>query len=183
MPSTPSRHHLVEERGDPLGIGAVEQGAVDVDAEAGCLGQLDRRDGAVVDAVLAHRRVVHLAVAVEMHRPGEIGVRLEAVDLLLQQQRVGAEIDEFLARDDALRRSSAISRVQQRLAAGDRDHRRAAFVDRLQALRDRQALVQDRIGIVDLAAAGAGEIAAEQRLQHQHQRVALDARSDAASTT
>ena len=33
--------------------------------------------------------------------------------------------------------------------------------------------VEDRIGIVDLAAADAGEIAAEQRLQHQHERIAF----------
>ena len=73
--------------------------------------------------------------------------------------------------------------VQQRLAAGDRHHRRAALVDRLHALGDRQALVQDLGRIVDLAAAGAGQVAAEQRLQHQHQRVALAADADAASRT
>ena len=65
------RLHLVEERCDALGLGAVEQGAVDVDAEALGLGQLDRVDGLVVDAVLADRLVVHLLVAVEMDRPGE----------------------------------------------------------------------------------------------------------------
>ena len=65
--------------------------------------------------------------------------------------------------------------VQQRLAAGDRHHRRAAFVDRRHALVVRQALIEDLVRIVDLAAAGAGEIAAEQRLQHQHQRIALAA--------
>ena len=65
--------------------------------------------------------------------------------------------------------------VQQRLAAGDHHHRRAALVDRLHALGDRQALVQDFGRIVDLAAAGAGQVAAEQRLQHQHQRIALAA--------
>ena len=54
------------------------------------------------------------------------------------------------------------------------DHRRAAFVDRLEALRHRQTLVEDLVGVVDLAAAGAGEVAAEQRLQHEHERVALN---------
>ena len=65
--------------------------------------------------------------------------------------------------------------VQQRLAAGDRNGGRAAFVDRLHALLDGQPLVEDLVGIVDLAAARAGQIAAEQRLQHQNQRVALPA--------
>ena len=63
--------------------------------------------------------------------------------------------------------------MDKRLTARDRDHRRAAFVDRLQALRDAEALVEDLVGIIDLAAAGAGQIAAEQRLQHQHQRITL----------
>ena len=63
--------------------------------------------------------------------------------------------------------------MQQRLAAGDRDDRRAAFVDRRHAFVVRQALVEDLVRIVDLAAAGAGQVAAEQRLQHQHQRIAL----------
>jgi len=45
--------------------------------------------------------------------------------------------------------------------------------DRVHALLHRHALVQDLIGIIDLAAAGAGQVAAEQRLQHQHQRVLL----------
>src|SRR5262249_42053368 len=98
----PHLHHLVEEARVALGIGAVEEGAVDVDAEAALLRQADRLDGAIVDALLADRPVVVLAVAVEMDRPDEIGVVLEKVDLLFHQQRVGAEIDEPLARDDAL---------------------------------------------------------------------------------
>src|SRR5579885_1321554 len=42
-----------------------------------------------------------------------------------------------------------------------------------QRILHRQPLLQDLLRIVDLAAAGAGEIALEQRLQHEHQRVAL----------
>jgi hypothetical protein len=40
-------------------------------------------------------------------------------------------------------------------------------------LLHREPLVQDLGRVVDLAAARAGEVAAEQRLQHQHERVAL----------
>ncbi len=65
--------------------------------------------------------------------------------------------------------------VQQRLAAGDRDDGRAAFVDGVQRVFDRHVLVQNRVGIVDLAAAGASQVAPEQRLKHQHQRIALPA--------
>ena len=63
--------------------------------------------------------------------------------------------------------------VEQGLAAGDGNGGRAAFVDRVHALLIGQALVQDLVGIIDLAAAGAGQVAAEQRLQHQHQRIFL----------
>ena len=166
--------HRVEEPRHPLGLGGVEQRGVDVDPEALRLGEPDRLDRAVVDAVLADRAVVVLAVAVEVHGPGEERVRLEQVDLLFEQQRVGAEIDEFLAGDQALDDLLDLA-VQQRLAAGDDDDRRAAFVDRFEALGDAEPLVQDRVGIVDLAAAGAGQVAAEQRLQHQHERIAPDA--------
>jgi hypothetical protein len=37
----------------------------------------------------------------------------------------------------------------------------------------RQALLQNVGGILDLAAAGAGQIAAEQRLEHQYERILL----------
>ena len=168
----PHRHHLVEELGGAFRIGAVEQRAVDLGAEALGLRQLDRGDGLFVGAVLADRLVVHGLVAVEMDRPGEIRMRLVLVDLLGQQQRVGAQDHELVARDEALDDLRHLA-MEQRLAAGDRHGRRAAFVDRFHALVIDEALVQDLVGIIDLAAAGAGQIAAEQRLQHQHQRIAL----------
>ena len=43
------------------------------------------------------------------------------------------------------------------------------FVGCVQALLDAQAAIQDRGRVIDLAAPGARQIAAEQRLQHQHQ--------------
>ena len=89
-----------------------------------------------------------------------------------QQDGVRAQIDELLARHDAgddLRHLL----VDQRLAAGDRDHRRAALIHRAQRVRDAHPLLQDLLRIIDLAAAGAGQIALEQRLQHQHQRITL----------
>ena len=70
--------------------------------------------------------------------------------------------------------------MQQWLATGDHHHRGAALVDRFHAFGDGQALVQNFRWIVDLAAAGTGQIAAEQWLQHQYQRVALDVESGAA---
>src|SRR6185312_11699953 len=169
-----ARHHIVEEGGDSLGLGTVEKRAVDVDAEAARLRQADRLDRALEDALLTDGVIMHLLVAVEMHRPDEEGVGLEEVELLLHQQRIGAEVDEFLARDDAAHHLVDLA-MEQRLTAGDRYYRGAALVDRLEAFLDREALIENDVGIIDLAAAGAGEIAAEQRLQHEHQRVALHA--------
>jgi hypothetical protein len=110
--------------------------------------------------------------AVEVHGEEQIRRGLEQVQLLLQQERIGAQRDELLARDDAFDDLADIA-VDQRLAAGNRHHRRAAFIDGIEALLYRQTPIQDRVRIVDLAAAEAGEIAAEQGLQHQHQRVAF----------
>jgi len=56
--------------------------------------------------------------------------------------------------------------VQQGFTARDYHHRRPAFIGGRDALIDAEALVEDRVGVVDLAATGAGEIASEQRLQH-----------------
>ena len=162
----------VEERCDVLGGMAVENRAVDVDGKALGLRRLDGGDRLLEAALHAHRLVVVLLEAVEMHGEEQIGRRLEQVQLLLQQQRVGAQRDELLARHDALDDLADLL-VDERLAAGDGDHRRAALVDGVEAFLYRKSLVQDRVGIVDLAAPEAGEIAAEQRLQHQHERVAL----------
>src|ERR1700722_20058354 len=166
--------HRIEESGDPRRVCVIEEGAVDRDAEALGLGRFERRDRAVIDAWLADRLVMHLLVAVDMDRPGEIGARLVLIDLLFEQQRIGAHDRKFLARNDALDDLWQVL-VQQRFAARHDDHRRAALIDRGQRILNGDAFVENGVGIVDLAAAGASEIAPEQRLEHQHQRIALAA--------
>ena len=165
----------VEEFCDLFRRMAVEDGRVDVDGEAARFRSLDRGNGAVEHALLRHRLVVVVLQAVEMHREEQVGRGLEQIELLLQQQRVGAERDELLARHEAAHDFADLL-VDQRFAAGNSHHRRAAFVRRVPALLRRHAAVEDRIGIVDLAAADAGEVATEQRLQHQHQRIAFAAK-------
>ena len=151
---------------------AVEHRAVDVDGKALGLGRLDRGHRLLIAAVHAHRLVVVLLDAVEMHREEQIGRRLEQLQLFFEKQRIGAQRDEFLARHDAFDDLADLF-VDERLAARNGDHRRAALVDGVEAFLDRQALVEDGVRIIDLTATSAGEIAAEQRLQHQHQRIAL----------
>ncbi|KOS92276.1 hypothetical protein DM53_4518 [Burkholderia mallei] len=166
------RPQRIEELRDAFGERIVEQRAVDVHAEAAALRFADRRDGLVVHAFLRHRVIVHLPVAVEMDRPDEVRARRVIVHLLFHQQRVRAQVDELLALHDALDDFRHFL-VQQRLAARDRHHGRAALVDGLQAFLDGQALVQNRIRIVDLAAAVAREVAAEEGLEHQRERIAF----------
>jgi hypothetical protein len=43
----------------------------------------------------------------------------------------------------------------------------------VQRVLDGHALIEDLVRVIDLATAGAGEIAPEQRLKHQHERIAL----------
>ena len=65
--------------------------------------------------------------------------------------------------------------MQKRLAAGDRDHGRAALFHCGKALLGRKLLFENVRRILHLAAAGAGQAATEERLEHQHQGIALDA--------
>ena len=171
-PSTPrSWQAKSEELGHLLGVGAVEQGGVDGHAEAARPGLADRLDRLVEYALAADGLVMMRPVAVQMHREGQIRGRGEAVEFAAQQQRVGAQVDEALLGDQALDDRFHVV-VDQRFAAGDGDDRRAAFLRRVQAVLDAQAPVEDFLRIGDLAASGTGQIALEQRFEHQYQRVA-----------
>src|SRR6516165_9258462 len=111
-----------------------------------------------------------VAIAIEMNRPCEIGARAELLDLLLEQQRIGAEVDEFLACDQT--RDDLIDvAVEQRLATGEHDDWGPTFIDGIKTLVDAQALIEDRVGVIDLATACTSEVAAKQRFQHQDQRI------------
>src|SRR3546814_18169199 len=92
------------------------------------------------------------------------------MQLLLEQQRVRAEIDELPPCDDAGDDLLDLL-MQQRLAARDGHDGRAAFVDRRKTLRNTQPPVQNGVGIVDLAAAGAGQVATAQRIEHEDERM------------
>ena len=165
-------HHLVEECADVVGIGAVEEGGVGGDAEAALDGLFDAFDGDVVSAFAADGEVVVLALAVEMDGEGEVLGGRELRQAALEFERVGAEVDVLLARDEAVDDFDDL-RMEQRLAAGDGDHGRAALFDGAEALLGRELLFEDVGRILHLAAAGAGQVAAEERLEHEHQRIAL----------
>ena len=63
--------------------------------------------------------------------------------------------------------------MEQRLPTGDRHDRRAALLDGPDGLLDGEALTKDLRRVLDLAAPGAGEVAGEQRLELDDERVLL----------
>src|SRR5262249_19600184 len=99
----------------------------------------------------------------------------EQIELLFEQQRVRAKRDELLPLDEAAHNFADLL-VNQRLAAGNCHHRRAALVGGVPAFLCRHSAIQDRIRVVDLAATDAGQIAPKQRLQHKDKRIAFSAK-------
>src|SRR5438045_9779738 len=104
-----------------------------------------------------------LTLAVEVNAEGQILRWLEQMDLLFEQQRVAAQVDVLLACNQPFDDFRNLG-MQQRLSAGNRNHGRAALVDRLEALFRRELTFQNVGRILALAASGTGQVAAEQRL-------------------
>src|SRR5271166_1731018 len=131
----------VEERGDVFRGVAVEDGHVDVDLEPRIPRLPDRGDREVEDAGLAYRPVMNLLETVKMHREEEIGRRLEQVQLFLEQQRVGAKRDKFLALDDTVDDRADLP-MDEGLASGNGDDGSATFVDGVETFLNRKPLVE-----------------------------------------
>src|SRR5581483_5188196 len=153
----------------------VEDRGIDVDSKTFRLGGLDRGHRAIEYAGLRYRLVVMLFQTIEVDREKQVGRRLEQIELLFQQQGVGAQRDELLARDETAHELADLL-VDQRLAARDRHHRRSAFFSGIPALLRAHAPIEDGIRIVDLAATDARQVATKQRLQHQHEGITLSAK-------
>src|SRR5690606_24692567 len=168
----PEAHRVIEEIRDIVRILARIERAVRRDPAAALARELDRAHGFIERARTANGLVMPVAVTVEMDRPREVRRRLVVVDLLLEQERIRAEVHELLARDDAANDFRHLL-VNQRLPAGDRHDRRTALVDRAQRVLDTHPLSQDVGWIVDLAVPRAREVALKQGLEHQDQRIAL----------
>src|SRR5262249_6895286 len=102
----------------------------------------------------------------------ETAVRLDLpVDPLVEEEPVRAEIDVALPRDDAVHELLKLG-IERRLAAADGDDRRLRGVDGLQALLDRKAILKLARVALD-GAPDAREVAGVERLEHQHEGVAL----------
>ena len=112
------------------------------------------------------------ALAVEVNRERQILAGMEEMNFFFQQQGVGAEVNIFLAGDQAFDDLVDL-RVHERFAAGDGDHGGAAFVHGAEAFFGRKIFLKNVGGVLDFAASGAGEVTAEERLEHEHERVLL----------
>jgi hypothetical protein len=94
------------------------------------------------------------------------------VELAFEKEGVGAEIDVFFAGDEALDDFIDL-RMNEGFAAGDGNHGGTALVSRRPALFRSEAFAENVIGILDFTAAGAGEVATKEGLEHENERVAL----------
>ena len=99
----------------------------------------------------------------------EVGAEL--VQPLLGEHAVGAEVDVLAALEDAGHQGADLG-VDHRLAAADAHDGGAGLVHGIQALLDGEAVLEVGGVFADAPAAGAGEVAGVQRLEHQHEREA-----------
>ena len=99
-------------------------------------------------------------LAVQMDRERQEFRRCEPVEMFFEQQRVRTEIDVFFALDQ-LNDDLINLLVDQRFATGDRNHRGTAFFCGTDRVFNRNSFVQDSARVIDLAAAGTGEITTE----------------------
>src|SRR6516165_3758183 len=96
---------------------------------------------------------------VEEERPAG----LEFADLLADEHPISTENDHLFALE-YLGDELTQSRIDHRLSAADRDNRRAALIDGVQALINRQLLLDRRFVFPDPAAPRAGQVAGVKRL-------------------
>src|SRR5262249_20883417 len=140
--------------------------------EAGPLRRDDALDRRLEHALALDGLVVRLFQAVEVDVEEEAAVGRKLVQALRDEHAVGAEVDVLAALEDAFDGGADLG-VDHRLAAADADDGGAGLVDGGEALGEGELFLDGLRVFADAAAAGAGEVAGVQRLQHQHQREAL----------
>ena len=91
-------HHFVEEGANAPGIGAIEKSRVGCHAEAALQRFLNALNSQLVAALAADGKIMMFFLAIHVHGEGQVLARLEEVQLFLQEQRVGAQINVFLPR-------------------------------------------------------------------------------------
>ncbi len=142
---------------------ALEDGGVGIDLEAFEFGGFDGADGFVEDATAIDAFIMPLAHSVEVDHEGEVGGGSEFVETFFEEESVGAEVDEFFAIDQSSDDFADLG-VEEGFTARDRDDGGTAFFDSGEAFFGGEVLLEDLGGVLDFAAAGAGEVTAKEGL-------------------
>jgi hypothetical protein len=102
--------------------------------------------------------IVALPQTINVDRPGEIGGRLELIKLLAHEKGVGTQIDKTLAFYQRRHNLTNLP-MNERLPASDGDDWRAAFLNRVDTLLNRESPRKDIIGMLNFATASTGKVA------------------------
>jgi len=165
-------HHFIEKFPDSVGIGAFEKGGVGGDAESTCDRLLDSLEGDFVGSVAADGSVVFRFETVHVNAEGEVFGRFEEIDFSLEKKGVRAEINVFFACDEAFD-DLVDFRMDQWFATGDRNHGGSALIGGGPALFGGQPFIENVVRVLDFATARTGEVATEEGLEHEDERVSF----------
>ncbi len=164
----PQRGEVIEKFCRITGCLPLEKRGIGGDPETGGHQLSDRGRCPGKGTLVADSGVVPFGQAVEVDIEGQVGTGLKTLQLALDEQAVGAEVDKpFLP--DELADNGVDLRMEQRLSAGNGHHRRAALPGRAHALVHGEHLLHDLARLVDLAASLAVEVAEKKGLEHQDQ--------------
>ena len=113
-----------------------------------------------------------LAEPVHVDAEGQVLRGREQAELFLEEDGIRAEIDVLPALHQLGHEPVDVG-IHQWLAARNAHHRGTALLYSLDALLHGEVLLEYLGGVLDLAAARAGEVAAEERLEHEDERIPL----------
>ena len=165
-------HHFIEKLPDAVGIGAFKKGGVGGDAESPCNRLLDSLEGDFVGSVPTDGGVVFRFETVHVNAEGEVFGRFEEIDFSLEKKGVRAEINVFFACDESFD-DLVDFRMDQWFATGDRDHGGSALIGGGPALFGGQPFIENVVRVLDFATARTSEVATEEGLEHEDERVSF----------
>src|SRR5579862_210868 len=142
------------------------------DEKTRSLGCLDAFDCFAEHAVALNADIVSLFEPIEVDVEEQAGGRREIAEMLANKHTVSAKVDVFFAGKNFVGQAANLG-INHGLAAANGNNRRAAVVNRLQALLNGEHLVDGGLVFANAAAASAGEIAGVERFEHHHQRKLL----------
>jgi len=148
----------------------LEEGGVGGYAEATTDGFCDCFFGFFVDTFTADGEVVVFLEAIEVDGEGEVFGGLVLVEVFFEEECVGAEVDIFFLFDEFFYDEVHFG-MEHGFAAEYGDDWCATFFDCFHALVEGEFLFEYVCGVLDFAASGAGEIAAEDGFEHEDEWV------------